>query len=209
MDLKNSCLWVGKICIAETGVLWPGEPNRKINLLWISKIALPSVMKTIFNGKEVPEISPDLRAVISSTYSPARLSENIGLCFQGITVNGESFILDQVTHDDFCRRDPRCEEVLLPYITGEDINRSISPISEKYVINFSGFSEEQAKKYELLYLYLSSTVKSMRQSITSRKDVREKWWAIQRLVRICNKQSRTKSMLCAEQDMGNWHAIAF
>jgi hypothetical protein len=198
----------GKIYIAETGVRWPGEPNRKVNLLWISKIALPSKKKAILNGKEVPEISPDLRGVISFTYSPARLSENIGVCFQGITVNGESFILDQVTHDDFCRRDPRCEKVLLPYITGEDLNRSISPISEKYVINFSGFSEEQAKKYELLYLYLSSTVKSMRQSITSRKDVREKWWAIQRLAPNLQQAISNKKHVMCRTRYGNWNAIA-
>jgi hypothetical protein len=168
----------GQIRRAHTSAQWPGDPNRKVAIVFIAK---SQGHLSYLNGRAVEGISPELTESANCDWTVRRLRPNIKKCFQGITVNGNEFIVPQAQYDKYLSQSLSYQNILSPYLTGDDLNSQPIPRPREWVINFHGLTEEQAKQYGDVYDFLIDNVKEKRQEITSRKDVNEKWWSLQRV----------------------------
>ena len=101
--------------------------------------------KRLLDGTDVPAISAYL-ATGSSHEDPARLKENEGQSFQGSIVLGMGFTFDDTDKKGVAssieemhrliQKDPKNQEVVFPYIGGEELNSSPTHAHHRYVINF-------------------------------------------------------------------------
>jgi hypothetical protein len=196
----------GSIKRAVTDAAWPDNPNRRVAVVHVVKGAVSCVE---LNGRKVERITPSLLPSSGDDFQPSRLKANEDRAFQGITVFGEGFILTQDEAEQICRDDPRSREVLTPYLTGQELNRMPQPQSTHHVIDFRDRTEAEASLYRACFQRLESTVKIRRQSITSRKDVNEKWWRLQRVSPELEAAAARCSRVICRTRYGAIHALCF
>jgi hypothetical protein len=110
--LSAICAEGGRIFRARTSVPWPGDANREVAVVHFSNSYRG---KAFYNEIEVPEITPSLRPGTALSWTPQRLQANLGIGFQGITVNGDGFILSSSAVSDICLNDSKYYDVLTPY----------------------------------------------------------------------------------------------
>jgi len=107
--------------------------------------------------------------------NPVRLAENAGIAFQGCIVLGKGFVIDPIEAQEWIAADARNDEVLFPYLNGDDLNSRPDCSPSRWVIDFYDRSEEEAATYPLPYMRLYEQVKPTR--ATQPKGVREApWW---------------------------------
>lgn len=76
----------------------------------------------VLDGVDVSAITPELRSPERSTGQVARLAANRGKCFQGPIPVGDGFIISAEEAEALLAgRDARYDEVVRPYLTGDDI----------------------------------------------------------------------------------------
>jgi type I restriction-modification system DNA methylase subunit len=196
----------GHVRFAKTNVEWPGNRARRITIINICK---ENIKSAILNGISVSYINQYLQAIDGNTEEPFRLNINAFKAFQGITVFGNAFIVKEKACESFCRNDPSSKEVLTPYLTGENLNRMPLPENTSFVINFHGKSEEEASKFILCFKRLEKFVKEKRISVTSRKDVKEKWWSLQRVAPELEEASKSCSRILCRTRYGAVHGLMF
>lgn len=119
--------------------------------------------------------------------SPARLVANSGKSFIGSVLLGMGFTFDDVNHkkgksssiEDMRRliaANPRNQEVIFPFIGGEEVNNHPAVLHSRYVFNLSGMSEEEAEEqYPDLYRLAQERVKPQRAEV-KRDTYRSNWW---------------------------------
>ena len=155
---------------------WPGQAGVKIALVYISKGAwrAPVVIgATAFDGT----VNSYLQFSHGCTESsPLQLSSNEGICFSGHYLMGQGFVLDAAERNRLLREDNRNEEVIFPYIRGDDINNEPTQSSGTYAINFSMRElPECESRYPECMRVVRELVKPER-DIVKRKANRERWW---------------------------------
>jgi type II restriction/modification system DNA methylase subunit YeeA len=127
------------------------------------------------DGKQVPRINPDLTAGPDITRRN-RLTENVGLCFMGVTKVGD-FDIDHDLALQFMQQ-PNVNgrpnsDVLRPFRNGSDIVRTCS---DRWVIDFGvGTSEGNAAQYQGPFEHVVKQVKPQR-AHNGREAYRERWW---------------------------------
>ncbi|MEY2792282.1 MAG: hypothetical protein RJA76_274 [Bacteroidota bacterium] len=161
----------GQIIFANKNVRWPGIAAVEVTLLSISK-QTKSFEKTL-NDKKVDFINSYLEdsEFNSITY---QLKENQEKSFLGTAVQGGGFILSKDEVKMF-NVDPFNTEVIKNYLTGDDINSDPLQNSSKFVIDFSDYSIENAKKYTKVFELVEQRVKPERDK-NNRKSYRDYWW---------------------------------
>jgi hypothetical protein len=73
------------------------------------------------------------------------------------------------------QRDPRNQEVLFPYLNGEDLNTRPDCSASRWVINFHDWSEERARSYPEVFTIVERDVKPERAK-NNRPARRDRWW---------------------------------
>ncbi|MFD2237834.1 Eco57I restriction-modification methylase domain-containing protein [Aureimonas populi] len=110
-------------------------------------------------------------------WSPKRLKSNERMAFIGSLLNGIGFVLSPAEAAEMISADAKNEEVIFPYLGGEDLNQSPEQKPSRYVINFFDWSEEKAREYQLPYARLLERVKPHRDKVSdAKKRVKECWW---------------------------------
>lgn len=161
-------------CVASMN--WPGQAGVKIALVHISKGAWDApviIGATTFDGA----VNSYLQLSDGGTESsPLQLASNEGICFSGHYLMGQGFVLDAVERNRLLHENKNNEEVIFPYIRGDDINNEPSQSSGCYAINFSmrELSECESSYPECMRL-VRELVKPER-DIVKRKANRERWW---------------------------------
>jgi len=157
---------------ARKTLKWPGSANVFISLLhiyhgnWQGTITL--------DGESVASISPYLDSDASS-FSLFRLKANHGLVFRGSTISGEGFIINQEDKAALTAIDPKSENVIKPFLTGQDINQEPTQRSSRFAIDLGARSEHEAMTYSACWDHLYRTVRLQRvgNKIASREQF---WW---------------------------------
>jgi hypothetical protein len=78
--------------------------------------------------------------------------------------------------------DPQNDEVIFPYLNGEDLNSDPEQRPSRWVINFWDWPEERARKYVLPWKWIEDRVKPERQRLKPngdfvlRKPLPQRWW---------------------------------
>ena len=131
------------------------------------------------NGKPVTELNPDLESG-PKLISAASLKENRAVAFEGTKKYGDfeipgelarRWLLEPINVNGRSNAD-----VLRPWLNGRDFS---SRSSARWIIDFSGLSENEASQFEAPYQYALDVVKPTRQSDRNAK-TRSIWWRFER-----------------------------
>ena len=75
----------------------------------------------------------------------SRMGIFISKTFQGSILGGTGFVLTEAEVSRLVKRNRKNQKIIFPYLTGKDLNSTIDQTSERYVINFFDWPEEEAK----------------------------------------------------------------
>ena len=107
--------------------------------------------------------------------NPYPLKQNAGKSFQGSIVLGKGFVLSPEEAERLIAKDPRNNDVLFPYLNGEDLNNDPRQKASRWVINFFDWSEEKARTYPDCFAIIEHLVKPERMKQND-KGGKQKWW---------------------------------
>jgi hypothetical protein len=133
---------------------WPGEAAVVVCVVHIGRGEIPGPRR--LDGREVPCITAFLFHA-GGDDDPAILDENVDRSFEGSHVLGMGFTFDDSDNkgianplslrNDLITRDPRNNDRIFPYIGGEEINSSPTQTFHRYIIDFDGMSESEARTW--------------------------------------------------------------
>jgi hypothetical protein len=116
------------------------------------------------------------------TLGQFRLVANRGASHIGSYVLGIGFVLQPEQAEALIDRDSRNEEVLFPYLNGEDLNSRPDCSASRWVINFRDWPIERAQSYPDVFAIIDEKVRPERQrlkpdgSFALRKPLPQRWW---------------------------------
>ena len=146
------------------------------------KELLPPNVPILLDGKPVEKITAFL-VDKGGNDAPHKLLDNEGKSFIGSYVLGMGFTFDDTNSDAtpiaeihrLIEENPKNQEVIFPYIGGEEVNKSPTHAYHRYVINFGEMTQNEAREYPDLMAIVEEKVKPSRINL-KRKPYREKWW---------------------------------
>jgi hypothetical protein len=144
---------------AVKGMKWPGLAAVEVSLITIYKGVWKG--KLWLNGKQTNQISPFLDEA-ENTGTPFPLFTNEGKSYQGSIVLGMGFILAPNEAKKLIDENPKNQEVILPYLNGDDLNSNPSQNPSRFVINFFDFSEKKAREYSQVFNRIEEKIKPER-----------------------------------------------
>jgi hypothetical protein len=184
--LRWICQHWGEIYCARRRIRWPGPVAVVVSVV--------HVLKGIFQGakriddREVGKITAFLFHG-GTDDDPVRLQSNANKSFIGTYVLGMGFTFDDTDTTGVAtplremrrliENDSRNQEVILPYIGGEEVNASPSHAYHRYIINFGERSEDECRlRWPHLMAIVEAKVKPERVSKDSKKYPRMvyEWW---------------------------------
>ncbi|KUJ68707.1 type II restriction endonuclease subunit M [Streptomyces albus subsp. albus] len=155
---------------------WPAaSANLEYAAVWGTRGAVDHAVPRVADDVEVKRISTLLEPGGRVDGDPVRLTRNTRVAFQGCIVLGMGFVLEADEAADWIEADPRNEDVILPYLNGEDLNSRPDTSASRWVIDFNARSEAAAEAYALPYQRVLERVKPERAK-NKRKPRRERWW---------------------------------
>jgi hypothetical protein len=155
---------------------WPAAgANLEYAAVWGTLRAMLDDMPRISDGVQVPKISTLLEAVGRIEGNPIRLQENMGITFEGCKPTGMGFVLSPEEARAWIERNTRNNDVLFPYLTGEDLNSRPDTSPSRWIIDFNDRPEIEAMEYPLPYERVRERVRPVRLK-NNRKVYREYWW---------------------------------
>jgi len=118
---------------------------------------------------------------------PHRLAANANLSFMGTQVHGTGFLLTGTEAKQIIEFDPQNKEVIRPYLDGATVNKRPDQSADRWVIDFSGMTEEQATQYPWCFDLIAKRAKPQRLALMGRNasgDSRARlWWRFSREVK--------------------------
>ena len=155
---------------------WPAaSANLEFAAAWGTRGQVAADVPRVADDVVVDRISTLLEPAGRVEGNPVRLVENAGIAFIGCYVLGMGFVLEPEEAAEWIEAEPRNEEVLFPYLNGEDLNSRPDTSPSRWVIDFNDRCERSAKKYEVPYGRALAEVKPER-AWNTRKPRRERWW---------------------------------
>ncbi|MHA6622492.1 Eco57I restriction-modification methylase domain-containing protein [Pseudonocardia sp. DLS-67] len=155
---------------------WPAaSANLEFAAAWGTRGEVAPDALRVADDVVVARISTLLEAEGRVEGNAIRLAENAGIAFQGCIVLGMGFVLEPEEAAEWIEADPHNEEVLFPYLNGENLNSRPDASPSRWVIDFNDRSEDAAAKYHLPFERVRVQVKSERQKV-NRKALRDRWW---------------------------------
>ena len=144
--LRWICKHGAEIFSVRRRVKWPGLAAVVVSVLHIGKGSVTD--RKQIDGRDVERITAFLFHR-GGHDDPARLKANAGKSFQGSIVLGMGFTFDDTDTKGVAsplaemhrliEKDPRNQEVIFPYIGGQEVNTSPTHAHHRYVINFRDF----------------------------------------------------------------------
>ncbi len=162
---------------------WPGEAAVVVSVVHVHKGPLPGPY--LLDDRPVERITAFLFDR-GTDDDPARLAANAGKSFIGSYVLGMGFTFDDTDKKgvasplarmhELIAKDPRNAERIFPYIGGEELNTDPEQRPHRWVINFEGLSEAEARAgWPDLMRIVEEKVKPERIANT-RDRYRQYWW---------------------------------
>ncbi len=155
---------------------WPvSSANLEYAAVWGTRDVVSPAVPQVADEVRVLRISTLLEPAGRVDGQPSRLSENSGVGFQGCYIEGMGFILEPEEAERWIDADRRNADILFPYITGEDLNSQPDSAGHRWIIDFNGLTEGEARRYPVPYARVLDAVKPVRD--IKPKAVRDvPWW---------------------------------
>ncbi|MFD7376506.1 Eco57I restriction-modification methylase domain-containing protein [Streptomyces mirabilis] len=169
---------------AVSSAFWPTKSaSLKYCAVWTSVLPLSDRAVTVLDGLNVPNgISTSLNPSTREASWVESLVQSSSLAFIGNLVNGVGFALGVQEVEELLNSDPNSDEVLFDYLNGQDLNSSPTFSASRKIIDFRGWSLEEAQKYPAALSRLHSLVKPHRDTLgDDKRQVRERWWQYEKL----------------------------
>ena len=165
----------GHIYSAVKRLPWPGDAAVVVSVIHLRRDA--PVDPCLLNNRPARRISAFLLDGFDDQ-SPQQLARDRGGLVGGYgnKPNGKGFVIEPdqpippegVTPAELINRNPRYPDVLKPYLGGSDLNDIVAMVPPRWIIDFSGMPEEQARGFATPWQYISGTVKP--------SSTRTRWW---------------------------------
>lgn len=158
---------------AKSSIPWPGAFGGNISIIhWTRRIWQGA---KILNGTPVNHITWTLSEASLSITNIYKLRTNVVGCFAGTYINGEGFILTNEERQRILAESPESNEIIRPYLTGDDVNTNYQSKATRYAIDFRTMTHAEASRYSSCLHHLTIKVKPYRDSI--QKQIHEKdYW---------------------------------
>jgi Eco57I restriction-modification methylase/MmeI, target recognition domain len=186
---------------------WPGAANVVVSLVWLTNMHWRG--DRWLNGETVARISASLLEQEKNQnqeqlWAPKPLFENKNLCFRGIEIRGNGFILDKNIANSLIDSDPKNEDVIRPFLTGTELNSNWPKSQETFVICFGDRDQEEAMRYKECWNIVLDKVKPLRDSIT--KQIHEEcfWKFWDKRERQFKDIEHQKEYLVKARDSSEW-----
>ncbi|MCT7992560.1 BREX-1 system adenine-specific DNA-methyltransferase PglX [Laspinema olomoucense] len=172
---------------------WPGTASLEVAYVWLRQGKWQG--EFVLDDHPVSGINPYLTVPGQVVGNPHRLVANQEKSFQGSIVLGMGFVLTPEEAQTLIAKDPRNQEVLFPYLNGQDLNSNPDQSPSRWVINFFDWpldaEQDDPKKpkgppyavdYPDCLAILEEKVKPERTrkkengEFTLRKPLPQKWW---------------------------------
>ena len=171
LDQLLRCGWTIHRAIASEP--WPGGASLETSTVWACNDGWAGMR--VLDRSEAPAVTSALVRLSRAQGSPNRLSAYRSLSFQGSNVVGMGFVLSPDEAAELLRADPRNDDVLRPFLAGEDLNSRPDGSPARWVIDFRDWSEEHAREYPRPFQRVASLVRPERAK--NKRDVyRVRWW---------------------------------
>ena len=118
---------------------WPGTASVAISPITVHKGNWNGRRK--LSGKDVSFISPYLTD--TNDWMPQSLAENERQSFQGTNVLGLGFTVEPDVAKSIIARNPECNDVLLPFVIGDDVNSSPTHQASRWIIDFYDWPKDR------------------------------------------------------------------
>ena len=162
----------GCIYSARSKMVWPGKAAVFVSVVNIRKGSWGG--GCILDGVPEDFISPMLTAQVEWVVHP--LKANKSLAFVGVIPNGDGLFLTDVEYEKLIKDDHRNKDVLLPYITGSDLNSS-HRLKGRHIINFWDWPLDKAFSYPKIMTIVEQRVRPHRLTLSDAKQkVKDRWW---------------------------------
>ena len=142
-------------------------------MLWICKGEWNG--KCVLGDKNVKGISTHLTSLDAAIGKPFRLHKNSGNVFRGTEVRGTGFILTEEEAQSLLRNNPRNRDVILGYLSGNDLNSTPDQSPTRWIINFHEWTFDHASQYPECLAILTEKVKPYRNTITKQIHEPDYW----------------------------------
>jgi Eco57I restriction-modification methylase/restriction-modification enzyme MmeI-like protein len=165
-----------KIRRATKSQRWPSRSSAlEYCEVWTTKAALGEDAVRLIDGRPTEEITSSLDPIGRVSGPPSHLAANLGMAYIGHHVNGLGFLL---TVDEACalvNKDKASNEVIYPYLNGEDLNSRPDTSAGRRIINFRDLNLSEAENYPECLDVLRRLVKPVRET-RNRQSHRRLWW---------------------------------
>ena len=158
---------------------WPSRSaNLEYAVVWGSRRQVDPGVPRYASGVETTVISALLEPEGRVQGAPRRLLENKSRAFIGTFVLGLGFIVPPQTARAWIKESPANQDVLRPYLTGDDVNSGADAEASRWAIDFGEMSEAEARRYRLPWRHVEQHVKPERLTKDARKYPRmvNEWW---------------------------------
>jgi N-6 DNA Methylase len=189
--LRWICTHGGMIYHARKRVPWPGLAAVIVSVVHVAKGASEEVK--LLDGREVETITAFLFHA-GGNDDPTRLTVNVGNSYVGAFLRGMGFTFDDDDTNDvvtpinemkhLVASNPQNQQVIFPFIGGEELNTSPILAHHRYVINFGERSESECRQHWVeLMAIIEHKVKPERDKLgNSTTDLlhKQNWWQFAR-----------------------------
>ena len=157
---------------ALSSTTWPGDTSLEIAKVWATSQSWTG--QRMLDGRHVAEIDEMLYPVPASGHRKERLAANADQSFQGSIVLGAGFIMSPEEAQALITTNPRNGDVLMPYLGGEDLNRSPAQEASRSIINFHDWPKKKAETYPDCFAIIEEKVKPKRAEVEDA--AARSWW---------------------------------
>ncbi|MGK3991618.1 DNA methyltransferase [Sorangium sp. So ce136] len=159
---------------------WPGDAAVHVAVVHLAVGMSPGdgAPPPLLDGRPVRHINSHLRAMPERP-DPRPLRASRDLCFIGCFLRGGGFVLTEGEGRALRAGDPAADEVLRPFLGGEEVNSSPSHSPHRYVIDFGERGLDEAGRWPALLAIVRSRVKPERDRLRSTgvdAGHRARWW---------------------------------
>lgn len=165
------------IYAATPNLPWPGVASVSISIVHLACGRTRGELHPVLNGVSVSQI--DSRLVVSSEaeerVEALPLAQNSRLSYMGGKLVGNGLAVSIPERDALVATDPRNDEILRPYVGGEDVNSSPTGSFGRYMIDFTAFTLEEARTWPALLAIAEEKVRPAREQ-DKRGTYKTYWW---------------------------------
>jgi hypothetical protein len=166
------------ISAAVTNLPWPGAAAVIVSIVHVAFGRVREVARPVLNGAEVVAIDSHLEPHAERS-AASRLRSNATLCYLGVKIYGQGFLLTPAERDALVRKKPRNAERIRPYLGGEEINTNPTLSHDRYAIDFGQLGLEECKRWPELLAIVNERVKGERDRMpqsAAAKQLKKNWW---------------------------------